>query len=135
MCPQCPRRHHLFRITQPMKAGGSFPEEWHAILAGLKWCDLVDWASREQWRGLLSDAENFLTRWGSAAHLLWWTSRDLFGIHPIAPAARLNEMGLIPALRGAVVVALTSQTAMFRRVSSGLQTYHRYRGGVACADG
>ena len=85
----------------------------------------ADWLSAEQWRGLLSDAENFLSRWGGAAHLLGWTSLDLFGVHPIAPAARFDVMGLIPILNGAEVLALTSQTATIRRLSGAIQTYHR----------
>jgi hypothetical protein len=123
--PSVPTATTYFRIAQPMEAGGSFPEEWHAILAGLKRSDSADWLSPEQWRGLLCDAENFLTRWGSAAHLLGWTSLDLFGVHPIAPAARFDVMGLIPILNGAEVLALTSQTATIRRSSGAIHTYRR----------
>ena len=114
-----------------MEIEGSVLAEWHAILAGLKRRGPADWLSHEQWRGLLSDAENFLTRWGSAAHLLGWTSLDLFGVHPIAPAARFDVMGLIPILNGAEVLALTSQTATMRRASSAVQTYRRPRRGGA----
>ena len=91
----------------------------------------ADWLSHEQWDGLLSDAENFLTRWGGVAQLLGWTSLDLFGVHPVAPAARFDVMGLIPILNGAEVLALTSQTATMRRVSSAVQTYRRPKRGGA----
>ena len=91
----------------------------------------ADWLSHDQWRGLRSDAENFLTRWGSAAHLLGWTALDLFGVHPIAPAARFDVMGLIPILKGAEVLALTSQTATMRRLSGAVQSFRRPKRGGA----
>jgi hypothetical protein len=123
--PSVPSAPTYFRIAQSVEIEGSVLAEWHAILAGLKRRGPVDWLSHEQWLGLLSDAENFLKRWGSAAHLLGWTSLDLFGVHPVAPAARFDVMGLIPILNGAEVLALTNQTATMRRVSSAVQTYSR----------
>jgi hypothetical protein len=129
--PSVPTATTYFRIAQPVEIEGSVLAEWHAILAGLKRRDPADWLSHEQWRGLLSDAETFLTRWGSAAHLLGWTSLDLFGVHPIAPAARFDVMGLIPILNGAEVLALTRQTATMRRASGAVQTYRRPKRGDA----
>jgi hypothetical protein len=123
--PGAPSVPTHFRIAQSVEIEGSVLAEWHAILAGLKRCGPADWLSHDQWSGLLSDAENFLTRWGSAAHLLGWTALDLFGVHPIAPAARFDVMGLIPILNRAEVLAITSQTATMRRVSSAVQTYPR----------
>ena len=129
--PSVPTATTYFRIAQPVEIEEDVLAEWHAILAGLKRRDPVDWLSHEQWRGLLSDAENFLIRWGSAAHLLGWTSLDLFGVHSIAPAARFDVMGLIPILNGAEVLALTSQTATMRRVSGAVLTFHRPKYGEA----
>ena len=131
MSPVSPLSTTYFRIAQPAEIEGDVLAEWHAILAGLKRRGPADWLSHPQWRGLLSDAENFLTRWGSAAHLLGWTALDLFGVHPIAPAARFDVMGLIPILNGAEVLALTSQTATMRRVSGAVLTFHRPRSGEA----
>jgi hypothetical protein len=129
--PSVPSVPIYFRIAQSVEIEGSVLAEWHAILAGLKRRGPAGWFSHEQWRGILFDAENFLTRWGSAAHLLGWTAIDLFGVHPVAPAARFDVMGLIPILNGAEVLALTSQTATMRRVSSAVQTYRRPEGGGA----
>ena len=129
--PSAPNVPTHFRIVQPVENEGSVPAEWHAILAGLKRRGPADWLSHDQWRGLLSDAENFLTRWGSAAHLLGWTALDLFGVHPIAPAARFDVMGLIPILKGAEVLALTSQTATMRRLSGAVLSFHRPKYGEA----
>ena len=129
--PSVPTATSYFRIAQPVEIEGDVLAEWHAILAALKRRGSADWLSHSQWLGLLSDAENFLTRWGSAAHLLGWTALDLFGVHPIAPAARFDVMGLIPILNGAEVLALTSQTATMRRVSGAVLTFHRPKYGEA----
>lgn len=129
--PNVPSVPTYFRIAQSVEIEGRVLVEWHAILARLKRCDPADWLSHEQWQGLLSDGENFLTRWGGAAHLLGWTSLDLFGVHPTAPAARFDVMGLILILNGAEVLALTSQTATMRRLSGAVLTFHRPKYGEA----
>ena len=97
--PSVPSVPTHFRIAQSVEIEGDVLAEWHAILAGLKRRGPADWFSHERWSGLLSDAENFLMRWGSAAHLLGWTALDLFGVHPIAPAARF-DVGINPNPEG-----------------------------------
>jgi hypothetical protein len=129
--PSVPIATTNFQIAQPVEIEGSVLAEWHAILAELKRRGPTDWLPNERWRGLLLDAENFLSRWCSAADLLGWTSLDLFGVHPIAPAARFDVMGLIPILNGAEVLALTSQTATTRRMSSAVLIYRRPEHGGA----
>jgi hypothetical protein len=52
--------------------------------------------SHERWDLLLGDAENFLTQWGSTASALGWVALDLYGVHPVAPAARFDVMGFLP---------------------------------------
>jgi len=77
------------------------------------------------WRGLIGDAELFLTAWGSQAADLGWTTLDLFGVHPKAPAARYSCMGLLLLLRGGRVVALTASTAVIEQLSGARLTYTR----------
>jgi hypothetical protein len=74
---------------------------------------------------MLSDAENFLSRWGSAARSLGWTALDLFGVHPIAPAARFDVMGLLLLTQGGAVVALTADGATVRRTTGAALSYQR----------
>jgi hypothetical protein len=74
----------------------------------LKARDPVEWLTAERWRFLISDAENFLPRWGSAAYSLGWSALDLFGVHPIAPAVRFDVVGLLPILNGAALLTATS---------------------------
>jgi hypothetical protein len=74
---------------------------------------------------LLSDAENFLSRWGAAAHALGWTALDLFGVHPTVPASRFDLMGLLPLVQGGIVIALTEDGATLRRKTGAVLSYRR----------
>jgi hypothetical protein len=87
------------------------PSEWQAIWKELKRSEPPSWASAERWRELAADAEGFLMTWGNTADRLGWTTLDLFGVHPTAPTARFDVMGLIPILRGRSVCVLTEKTA------------------------
>jgi hypothetical protein len=68
----------------------------------------------------INDAGLFLDRWGREAEQLGCTAEDLFGLHPDAPMARYDRMGLIWMLKGERVVALT---AIGARLSGGLRFY------------
>jgi hypothetical protein len=85
----------------------------------------IDGFGDARWQLLVDDTEIFLTRWGKAAHLLGWTAIDLFGVHPTAPAARFDVMGLLPLLGGANVAALTTDEARMLRPSKGMLTFRR----------
>jgi hypothetical protein len=66
-----------------------------------------------------------LDHWGLEAIRLGWTGLDLFGVHPDAPAARYDAMGLVPLLRGDAVVSMTSISAGIAPRSGGRLTYLR----------
>jgi len=68
------------------------------------------------------DATRFLTEWGCQAEALGWAPGDLFGLHPAAPLARYDCMGLIWLLRGERVMAITETAA---RLSNGLTFYRK----------
>jgi hypothetical protein len=104
---------------------GRAPVEWHAILAELEQRNCPDWLLPDRWNGLLSDAESFLDRWGNAAHQLGWTALDLFGVHPEAPSARFDKMGLLLLICGGELIALTAGSATIRRSSGAVLTYRR----------
>ena len=57
-----------------------------------------------RWHQLLIDADHFMQRWQHRAELLDWNDQALFGVHPRAPAARLDAMGLVLLVRGGEVV-------------------------------
>jgi hypothetical protein len=81
--------------------------------------------SPDRWQEVISDAEIFLARWGSAAHSLGWTALDLFGVHPRAPAARFDVIGLLLLVQGGAVVALTADAATIRRKTGALLSCRR----------
>jgi hypothetical protein len=133
--------HGLQRLGRPVTGGtsgtndseqgrrptlpGDCPAQWYAILLDLKSYDPVYyfpvwWAST-----VSSDADNFLSRWGNAAHQLGWTALDLFGVHPAVPGSRFDLMGLIPLLQGGDVIALTAEAATIRRPSRAILSYRR----------
>jgi hypothetical protein len=104
---------------------GGAPAEWHAILAELERRNCPDWMSLERWDLLVGDAENFLSRWGAAAHSLGWTALDLFGVHPLEPGSRFDVMGMLLLTQGGAVVALTADAATIRRQTGAVLSYRR----------
>jgi len=71
------------------------------------------------WHYLHRDAVAFLDTWGETAAALGWSTLDLFGVHRLAPTANYSAMGLLPLLRGSVVVAMTADSATVRRGAAG----------------
>jgi len=74
---------------------------------------------------LIEDGTAFLANWGSQASGLGWTALDVFGVHPIAPAARYDCMGLVPLIRGDEVVVVNERCATTRSRGGGLLKYLR----------
>jgi hypothetical protein len=107
------------------------PSEWQAICEELKRSEPPSWASAERWRELVADAESFLAAWGKTADRLGWTTLDLFGVHPTAPATRFDVMGLIPILRGRSVCDLSDKTATIECESRAKLIFHRSTGAGA----
>jgi hypothetical protein len=103
---------------------GASPDSWHTVLAAMEGRSCPEWISLDRWHEVISDAEIFLSRWGSAAHSLGWTALDLFGVHPTAPA-RVDVMGLLLLIQGGEVLALTMDAATIRRKTGAVLTYRR----------
>ena len=108
----------------PTLAPGSVAE-WHATLDELTALDPPEWASPVRWQNMIFDADAFCTRWGIAADQLGWTTLDLFGVHPNAPADRYDVMGLLLLIQGGTIVALATNAATIRRPSQSILTYRR----------
>jgi hypothetical protein len=115
----------IFKQGEDQGERGGAPPEWHAILAELERRTCPDWMSHERWDLLLGDAENFLTRWGSTARALGWTALDLYGVHPIAPAARFDVMGFLFLVQGGSVPIITAHSASIHRRTGARLTYRR----------
>jgi hypothetical protein len=76
-------------------------------------------------RAALKDGRRFLETWGSEAANLGWTGDDLFGLHPTAPLARYDPMGLVWLLRGRTVERLTATEATIRASAGRTLSFRR----------
>ena len=77
-------------------------------------------ADLKRWEQAKHDAIEFLADWGDQAAELGWSADDLFGLHPTAPLARYDVMGLIWLLHGQAVGELTEHGA-----NLGATTFYR----------
>jgi hypothetical protein len=114
----------------PYPVGGLAPSagttgDLHAALRGLdaRCPDRVD--DHGRWRQAVADGEAFLLRWGEQANSLGWTANDLFGLHPAAPLARYDAMGLCWLLCGRQVVSIDQRAATIAGSSGGRLVYYR----------
>jgi hypothetical protein len=75
----------------------------------------------KRWHRCIIDAVEFLDQWGEQAARLGWGPDELFGLHPVAPLARYDNMGTLWLLKGERVVALTETEARL----NGLACYRK----------
>ena len=78
-----------------------------------------------EWRQLSVDARRFLELRGAQAASLGWQDWELFGCHRRAPWHRLDGMGLVPALQGRELAALTTSEAVMRTARGAHLTHRR----------
>jgi hypothetical protein len=79
----------------------------------------------KRWQQAVSDARHFLAVWGGLAVSLGWEAEDLFGLHPAAPLARYDAMGLIWMLHGREVVGIDKMAARIQATSGGWLTFRK----------
>jgi hypothetical protein len=83
-----------------------------------------------RWRGAVQDAIAFVSRWGHHATLLGWTYDDVFGAagYNVHRSSRSPApVGLIWALDGRKVMAVTDNAAVSRSPSGRLLFFPRHR--------
>jgi len=92
-----------------------------------------DFVPNDRWKRAIEDAQSFLAIWGTQAHALGWTERELFGL-PDVPArprpkyqrvSRYDQTGLVWLLQGRRVVELTKDKAVIE-TPTGTVSYRRY---------
>jgi hypothetical protein len=110
---------------QPRVARTAVPAKWLDGLTALDPNGPPKGFPAPWWRGLIRDAELFLSVWAKRAADLGWTTLDLFGAHSKAPAANFSCLGLLLVIRGGRVVALTAETAKIEQQSGARLTYTR----------
>jgi hypothetical protein len=109
------------------ETGRVVPAEWAKQIALLKSNEPKLGMSPLHWAQFVRDARRFLAEWGAEAARLGWSAEDIFGVHPLAPEARYDVMGIVPLIRGNEVVAISEQRATIRTPGGGHMTYYRHR--------
>ena len=72
------------------------------------------------------DVADFLASpWLAEAARLGWTDLDLFGVDADRPYTRIDGLGLVPALDGCKIVALSAEGAILETPAGVRQSYRR----------
>lgn len=100
------------------------PDEWRQGVALLRTMPVPGGVPAGWWWRLRCDTDGF-GPWAGRAAALGWSTTDVFGVLPVKPLERVDGWGLVPALRGAEVVALTATSARLRTRTGGLQSFVR----------
>jgi hypothetical protein len=79
------------------------------------------------WLAMVDGAGRLLGRWGGKLASLGWTLEDLFGIHSLAPTARLDLAGLVRFLIRFEVVDLSDEHAILMNARGARHIYRRRR--------
>ena len=66
-----------------------------------------------RWEQAKRDASRFVEKRRDKAAAFGWCDEELFGLHPTAPLARYDVMGLLWMLQGREIVDLTAEWANF----------------------
>jgi hypothetical protein len=79
------------------------------------------------WHQILGDADRFCSSWLTEARSLGWSDIELFGVHPHAPAARFDAMGLVFLIRGGDVMSLHCKHARLKTVGGSSVVFRKPR--------
>jgi hypothetical protein len=64
-----------------------------------------------RWQKVVDGGLKFADQWGAKAYQLGWAAEDIFGLHPLAPAARNDFKGIAWLLDRGRVVAIDADGA------------------------
>ena len=79
-----------------------------------------------RWATLRRDVTDFLASpWAEEADRLGWTDLDLFGVDADRPYTRIDGLGLVPALDGSKIIALSAEGAILETTGGVRQSYRR----------
>ena len=108
--------------------GTGAPAEWVKGFARINVARRPKDFSPAQWAQVLDDGGRFLDDgWAEKAAEAGWSAKDAFGVHPLAPNARYDAMGLVPLLRGGEIVDLTPRWATIMMPGGNCLTYYLRR--------
>lgn len=102
----------------------TLPADWREGLDVLARMQAPERFGEPQWKRLVADALSLGDRWGERAHVLGWTTLDLFGCSP-GFARRLDRDGLAMLLRDRPIVALDEATATIENAGRARTRFYR----------
>ena len=114
-----------FLASQRTPAPPAAPAAWVAGVARLIGMDPPTGFNKERWRLIVRDAEGFIDTWAGQAAALGWTDQEAYGAHRTAPAVRYDAMGLVAALNGNRIVAMTADDAVIENGRGGRLRHYR----------
>lgn len=104
----------------------NLPRAWAEHFARLELNGPPGDFSPTRWQAALDGALAFAGTWGAEAHRLGWDVSEVFGLHPTAPAARVDRRGLAWLLGdGSQVVAMDRSGAQIRKPNGVPGRYYR----------
>ena len=104
----------------------NLPRAWAEHFARLEQDGPPGDFSPTRWQAALDGALAFADQWGAEAHRLGWDVSEVFGLHPTAPAARVDCRGLAWLLGdGSQVVAMDRSGAQIRKPNGVPGRYYR----------
>ncbi len=101
------------------------PAAWIAGVARLIGTDPLPGHTNDRWRVLVRGADHFIDTWAGQAAALSWTDLEVFGVHRAAPATRYDAMGLVAALNGGRIVAMTADDAVIENARGARARHYR----------
>ncbi len=106
---QCGRPPNMSAPPAAQSSHEALVANWRARIMAMQ----IDDDPSAFWDQAIVDArQGFLQGWVRQAAALGWSVIDLFGVHPMAPADRLDCMGLVPILRGRAILAVMDAAAV-----------------------
>lgn len=109
-----------------MASEARMPDAWASAFAEIVEGPVRFPSDPHRWHTVVDGALVFADQWASKAHALGWTVVELFGLDPIAPAARLDTRGLAFLLgNSARVVAIDSAGADIVTAQGSRQRFYR----------
>jgi hypothetical protein len=115
----------LLPFSDPRPSNGSKIVEWRIGVERLARRPAPWQFNPGDWREIVDASGAFLREWGEQAEALGWTTLDLFGCHPTAPAGRHDGGGLALYIGQGRVTALDASSATIDRKSGARLTFWR----------
>jgi hypothetical protein len=138
--PSKPSKGHEAETTDELaeraalvEYGAGVPRDWAEGFARLDRTCPPNGFSALRWQTVINDGGRFLDRWAADAADLGWQASDVFGVHPMVPSCRYDQMGLVLLVNGGDVAFITATSANIRTTVGSVLTYTRLpKDGAVC---